>query len=228
MELVFVIDSSESVGPENFQIIKDFVTHLVDRLTVGHNATRIGLVLYSRDATLEFNLARYVNKQDVKEAVWRMHYMGEGTSTATAIRKATREAFFSARNGVHKVAIVITDGQMDKRDPVKLDLAVGEAHAANIEMYALGIVNSIDQPQAEFLQELNLIASHPESDHMYLIHDFNTLPGERLTEILCSSVNLRFCYCTVGCGSQKPVAQEVRVVVWQREGCWFNPRAPPN
>jgi len=24
------------------------------------------------------------------------------------------------------------------------------------------------------------------------------------------------------------VAQEVRVVVWQREGCWFDPRAPPS
>uniref|UniRef100_A0A671SPB2 Collagen alpha-1(XXVIII) chain-like n=1 Tax=Sinocyclocheilus anshuiensis TaxID=1608454 RepID=A0A671SPB2_9TELE len=42
MELVFVIDSSESVGPENFEIIKDFVAALVDRLTVGRNATRVG------------------------------------------------------------------------------------------------------------------------------------------------------------------------------------------
>jgi len=24
------------------------------------------------------------------------------------------------------------------------------------------------------------------------------------------------------------VAQEVRAVVWQQEGCWFDPRAPPS
>jgi len=24
------------------------------------------------------------------------------------------------------------------------------------------------------------------------------------------------------------VAQEVRVVVWQQEGCWFDPRTPPS
>ncbi|KAJ3592569.1 hypothetical protein NHX12_007696 [Muraenolepis orangiensis] len=191
MELVFVIDSSESVGPENFEIIKDFVTRLVDRTTVGRNATRIGLVLYSLDVHLQFNLARYTTKQDVKQAVWKMPYMGEGTYTGTAIRKATQEAFFSARSGVRKVAIVITDGQTDKREPVKLDLAVREAHAANIEMYALGIVNSSDPTQAEFLRELNLIASDPDTEHMYLIDDFNTLPAleSQLVSQFCEDEN---------------------------------------
>uniref|UniRef100_A0A3B4V9X9 Collagen alpha-1(XXVIII) chain n=1 Tax=Seriola dumerili TaxID=41447 RepID=A0A3B4V9X9_SERDU len=190
MELVFVIDSSESVGPENFEIIKDFVTRLVDRTTVGRNATRIGLVLYSLDVHLEFNLVRYMNKQDVKQAIRKMPYMGEGTYTGTAIRKATQEAFFSARPGVRKVAIVITDGQTDKREPVKLDIAVREAHAANIEMYALGIVNSSDPTQTEFLRELNLIASDPDSEHMYLIDDFNTLPLEsKLVSQFCEDEN---------------------------------------
>ncbi|KAM6979211.1 collagen, type XXVIII, alpha 2a [Tautogolabrus adspersus] len=191
MELVFVIDSSESVGPENFEIIKDFVTRLVDRTTVGRNATRIGLVLYSLDVHLEFNLVRYMSKQDVKQAIRKMPYMGEGTYTGTAIRKATQEAFFSARPGVRKVAIVITDGQTDKREPVKLDIAVREAHAANIEMYALGIVNSSDPTQAEFLRELNLIASDPDSEHMYLIDDFNTLPAleSKLVSQFCEDEN---------------------------------------
>lgn len=191
MELVFVIDSSESVGPENFEIIKDFVTRLVDRTTVGRNATRIGLVLYSLDVQLEFNLARYLTKEDVKEAIRKMPYMGEGTYTGTAIRKATQEAFFSARFGVQKVAIVITDGQTDKREPVKLDIAVREAHAANIEMYALGIVNSSDPTQAEFLRELNLIASDPDTEHMYLIDDFNTLPAleSKLVSKFCEDEN---------------------------------------
>uniref|UniRef100_A0A674N275 Collagen alpha-1(XXVIII) chain n=1 Tax=Takifugu rubripes TaxID=31033 RepID=A0A674N275_TAKRU len=191
MELVFVIDSSESVGPENFEIIKDFVIRLVDRTTVGRNATRIGLVLYSLDVHLEFNLARYATKQDIRHAIRKIPYMGEGTYTGTAIRKATQEAFLNARRGVSKVAIVITDGQTDKREPVKLDLAVREAHAANIEMYALGIVNASDPTQAEFLQELNLIASDPDDEHMYLIDDFNTLPAleSKLVSQFCEDEN---------------------------------------
>ncbi|CAB1327873.1 unnamed protein product [Coregonus sp. 'balchen'] len=191
MELVFVIDSSESVGPENFEIIKDFVAALVDRVTVGRNATRIGLVLYSLEVKLEFNLARYMNNQDVKQAIRNIPYIGEGTHTGTAIRKATQDAFYSSRKGVSKVAIVITDGQTDKREPVKLDIAVREAHAANIEMYALGIVNTSDPTQAEFLRELNLIASDPDSEHMYLIDDFNTLPAleSKLVSKFCEDEN---------------------------------------
>uniref|UniRef100_A0A3P8Z4R3 Collagen alpha-1(XXVIII) chain n=1 Tax=Esox lucius TaxID=8010 RepID=A0A3P8Z4R3_ESOLU len=191
MELVFVIDSSESVGPENFEIVKDFVTALVDRVTVGRNATRIGLVLYSLEVQLVFDLARYLTKQDVKQAIRKILYMGEGTNTATAIRRATQDAFHSARTGVSKVAIVITDGQTDKREPLKLEIAVREAHAANIEMYALGIVNSSDPTQSEFLRELNLIASDPDAEHMYLIDDFNTLPAleSKLVSQFCEDEN---------------------------------------
>uniref|UniRef100_A0A8B9IZH2 VWFA domain-containing protein n=1 Tax=Amazona collaria TaxID=241587 RepID=A0A8B9IZH2_9PSIT len=185
MELVLVIDSSESVGPDNFEIIKDFVTALVDRVTVGRNATRIGLVLYSLEVRLEFGLNKYTTQQDVKQAIRKMQYMGEGTYTGTAIRKATQEGFFGARAGVRKVAIVLTDGQADKREAVKLDIVVREAHAANIEMYAIGIVNTSDPTQAEFVHELNLIASDPDREHMYLIDDFNTLPGVFIAVLFC-------------------------------------------
>ncbi|ETE62935.1 Collagen alpha-1(XXVIII) chain, partial [Ophiophagus hannah] len=202
MELVFVIDSSESVGPENFEIIKDFVTALVDRVTVGRNATRIGLVLYSLEVRLEFGLNRYTAQQDVKQAIRKMLYMGEGTYTGTAIRKATQEGFFGARTGVRKVAIVLTDGQADKREAVKLDIAVREAHAANIEMYAIGIVNTSDPTQVEFLRELNLIASDPDREHMYLIDDFNTLPAleSKLVNQFCEDEHGALIYNRVGNG----------------------------
>ncbi|XP_067892375.1 collagen, type XXVIII, alpha 2a [Heterodontus francisci] len=191
MELVFVIDSSESVGPDNFEIIKDFVTALVDKVTVGRNATRIGLVLYSLEVRLEFGLSRYLTQQDVKQAIRKMLYMGEGTYTGTAIRKATQEGFYGARPGVKKVAIVLTDGQADRRETVKLDVAVREAHAANIEMFAIGIVNTTDSTQAEFLRELNLIASDPDTEHMYLIDDFNTLAAleSKLVRQFCEDEN---------------------------------------
>ncbi|TKS67240.1 Collagen alpha-1(XXVIII) chain [Collichthys lucidus] len=56
---------------------------------------------------------------------------------------------------------------------------------------ALGIVNSSDPTQAEFLQELNLIASDPDSEHMYLIDDFNTLTAleSKLVSQFCEDEN---------------------------------------
>uniref|UniRef100_A0A8C4X246 VWFA domain-containing protein n=1 Tax=Eptatretus burgeri TaxID=7764 RepID=A0A8C4X246_EPTBU len=132
MELVFVIDSSESVGPGNFLIIKDFVNAVVDKVTVGDNATRVGLVLYSLEVRLEFGLNRYRTQHEIGQAINRMPYLGEGTYTGTAIRKAVQEGFRGARPSVKRVAIVITDGQTDKREPIKLDMAVREAHAGMV------------------------------------------------------------------------------------------------
>ncbi|XP_056145785.1 collagen, type XXVIII, alpha 2a [Lampris incognitus] len=189
MELVFIIDSSESVGPENFEKIKNFVSGLVDRTTVGHNATRIGLVLYSLNAHLELNLTSGMSNQDIKQAIRKMRYVGEGTYTGTAIRKATKDAF--SRNAIRKVAIVITDGQTNTKDPVRLDMAVEEAHAANIEMYAVGIITVSDPKRDNFTKELNLIASAPDKEHVYLINDVDTLPAleSKLVSQICKDEN---------------------------------------
>ena len=49
LELVFIVDSSGSVGKDNFvRYVKPFVRDLVGRFTIAPDATRVGLVLYSK------------------------------------------------------------------------------------------------------------------------------------------------------------------------------------
>ncbi|XP_036371958.1 collagen, type XXVIII, alpha 1a [Megalops cyprinoides] len=175
LELVFVIDSSESVGPDNFALVKDFVNALIDRLSVSREATRVGVVLYSHITTVVLSLQQLSNQDEVKAAVRQMGYLGEGTYTGSAIREAAR-LFQASRPGVRRVAVVLTDGQADRRDPVGLEEAVREAHAARIEMFVIGVVNRSDPLYAEFQSEMNAIASDPDREHVYLIDDFMTLP----------------------------------------------------
>ncbi|XP_030056769.1 collagen alpha-1(XXVIII) chain isoform X1 [Microcaecilia unicolor] len=176
VELVFVIDSSESVGPENFQRIKSFVKALIDRVTVNQVTSRIGIINFSHQVELSATLQQYSRKEDVKHAVDQMQYLGEGTFTATALNKAN-EVFQAARPEVRKVAIVITDGQADVRDQLNLEAVVRKAHAADIEMFVIGVVNMSDPSFPEFHNEMSLIASDPDSEHVYQIDDFFTLPA---------------------------------------------------
>ncbi|XP_061771468.1 collagen, type XXVIII, alpha 1b [Nerophis ophidion] len=176
LELVFVIDSSESVGPDNFNVIKDFVSAVVDRASVGRGTTRAGVVLYSHINTVVVSLNQEASLDEVKSAVRSMTYLGEGTFTGSAIHRANH-LFRAARVGVRKVAVVITDGQADKRDSVSLESAVREARASNIEMFVIGVVNNSDPLFVEFKKELDLMASEPDGDHVYLINDFKTLPA---------------------------------------------------
>ncbi|XP_035527728.1 collagen, type XXVIII, alpha 1b [Morone saxatilis] len=174
LELVFVIDSSESVGPDNFNVIKDFVNALIDRASVSRDTTRVGVVLYSHINMVVVNLRQEATRDEIKSAVRSMTYLGEGTFTGSALQQAN-QVFKAARAGVRKVAIIITDGQADKRDAVSLESAVSEAQGNNIERFVIGVVNESDPLYEEFKKELSLMASDPDSDHVYLIDEFKTL-----------------------------------------------------
>lgn len=172
-----MIDSSESVGPDNFDIIKDFVNALVDRASVSRDTTRVGVVLYSHINIVVVSLGQEVTQDEIKSKVRSMTYLGEGTFTGSAIQQAN-QVFRAARPGVRKVAIIITDGQADRRDVVSLESAVSEAQRGNIEMFVIGVANQSDPLYEEFKMELQLMASDPDSEHVFLIDDFRTLPGE--------------------------------------------------
>uniref|UniRef100_A0A8C1NMK3 Collagen, type XXVIII, alpha 1a n=1 Tax=Cyprinus carpio TaxID=7962 RepID=A0A8C1NMK3_CYPCA len=185
LELVFIIDSSESIGPENFELVKDFVNTLIDRLSLSHEATRVGVVLFSHVDVVVTSLQQLSNRESIKAAVRRMPYLGEGTFTGSAIRQAT-QLFRAARPGVRKIAVVLTDGLADKRDSVRLKDAAEEAHNAAIEIFVVGIMNSSDAQYAEFKNEMNILAFDPDEDYVYLIDDFmklHTLESKLLSQI---------------------------------------------
>ncbi|XP_069504629.1 collagen alpha-1(XXVIII) chain [Ambystoma mexicanum] len=186
MELVFVIDSSESVGPDNFQIIKNFAKTLIDRASVNHATTRVGIINFSHQVELVSSLQQHSTKEDLKQSVEKMQYLGEGTYTASAIGRAN-EIFKAARPDVRKVAIVITDGQADSRDEMNLTAVVSNAHANSIEIFVIGVVSKSDPNFDMFRKEMDLIASHPDSEHVYQIDDFLTLPAleNKLVKKIC-------------------------------------------
>ncbi|XP_061269511.1 collagen alpha-1(XXVIII) chain isoform X2 [Bos javanicus] len=174
LELLFVIDSSESVGLKNFQIIKNFVKTLTDRVALDLATTRVGIINYSHKVEEVAHLTQFSSKDDLKRAVDNMQYLGEGTYTATALHAANR-MFEAAKPGMKKVALVITDGQTDTRDEKNLTEVVKNASDINVEIFVIGVVKRNDPNFHIFHQEMNLIATDPDSEHVYLFDDFITL-----------------------------------------------------
>ncbi|PKK32168.1 collagen alpha-1(XXVIII) chain-like [Columba livia] len=190
LELVFVIDSSESVGPDNFNIIKTFMKTVIDKVSANHATARIGIVNFSHKVELVSSLNQYTTKEHLKSTVDKMPYLGEGTYTASAIQESI-QLFQAARPAVRKVAVVITDGQADTRDKVQLDTVVREAHATNIEIFVIGIVQRTDPHYDDFLKEMQLIATDPDDEHVYQIDDFMTLSAleNKLITKICDNVS---------------------------------------
>uniref|UniRef100_A0A3B3V8J9 Collagen, type XXVIII, alpha 1b n=1 Tax=Poecilia latipinna TaxID=48699 RepID=A0A3B3V8J9_9TELE len=177
LELVFVIDSSESVGPENFEVVKDFVNAIIDQFTVSQEASRIGVVHYSHLNTVVVDLQQQSSREEIKAAVRAMPYLGEGTFTGSAMLQA-RKVFRDSRPHVRRVAVVLTDVQLDQRDLVQFKETASENHAEGIEVLIIGVVKKTDPLYEEFLSEMKTVASDPKEEHVYIIDDFLLLPGE--------------------------------------------------
>ncbi|XP_077160903.1 collagen alpha-1(XXVIII) chain isoform X2 [Paroedura picta] len=189
LELVFVIDSSESVGPANFDLIKRFVKAAIDKVRVDPVAARVGIINFSHKAYVVSTLPQCTSQDCLNIAVDKMHYLGEGTYTATALNK-TIEMFQEARPEVKKVAIVITDGQADVRDE-KLEDVVIHAHDRSIEIFVIGVVQKNSSNYKNMRKEMELIATDPDGDHICEIHNFFGLRSleEKIFKQICKNVS---------------------------------------
>uniref|UniRef100_A0A8D2KZQ8 Collagen type VI alpha 3 chain n=1 Tax=Varanus komodoensis TaxID=61221 RepID=A0A8D2KZQ8_VARKO len=75
-DIVFLIDSSANVVPNDLPHIRDFIIRIVQQLDIGPNKVRIGVVQFSNDVFSEFFLKTYSTKDAVIQALRRLRYRG--------------------------------------------------------------------------------------------------------------------------------------------------------
>uniref|UniRef100_A0A8C5EUL1 VWFA domain-containing protein n=1 Tax=Gouania willdenowi TaxID=441366 RepID=A0A8C5EUL1_GOUWI len=182
--LSFILDTSSSVGKENFEKIRQWVSNLVESFDVSPEKTRVAVVRYSDRPTTEFNLDRHRTLEDVKTAARNIRYIGGNTMTGDAISYTTNN-IFTERNGarptargIQRVAILLTDGRSQDYvlEPSKL------AAKAGIRMFAVGIGEALKV-------ELEEIGAEPKNAHVFHVTDFNAIDKirGRLRRRLCES-----------------------------------------
>nr|XP_021544362.1 matrilin-2 isoform X3 [Neomonachus schauinslandi] len=185
IDLVFVIDGSKSLGEENFEIVKQFVTGIIDSLAVSPKAARVGLLQYSTQVRTEFTLRNFNSAKDMKKAVAHMKYIGKGSMTGLALKHMFERSFTQVEGArplssrVPRVAIVFTDGRA--QDDVSE--WASKAQANGITMYAVGVGKAIEE-------ELQEIASEPTDKHLFYAEDFSTMGdiSEKLKKGICEAL----------------------------------------
>lgn len=93
---MFIIDSSRSVRPHEFEKIKVFVSRVIEALDVGPNATRVGIINYASAVRSELSLQSPQSKAALLQAVRRIQPLSTGTMTGLAIQFAISRAFSAA------------------------------------------------------------------------------------------------------------------------------------
>ncbi|XP_016325447.1 matrilin-3-like isoform X3 [Sinocyclocheilus anshuiensis] len=213
LDLVFIIDSSRSVRPAEFEKVKIFLSEMVDSLDIGSDATRVALVNYASTVNIEFLLKKYFSKAEVKQAFSRIDPLSTGTMTGLAI-KTTMEQVFTENAGarplkkkIGKVAIIVTDG----RPQDKVEEVAAAARASGIEIYAVGV------DRAD-MRSLKLMASQPLDDHVFYVETYGVI--EKLTskfrETLCEEargdLTENACMCEAQIAFQRKVHNSIQTL----------------
>lgn len=143
IDILFVLDSSESIGLQNFEIAKDFIIKVIDRLSKDElvkfepGQSHAGVVQYSHNQMQEhvdMRSPNVRNAQDFKEAVKKLQWMAGGTFTGEALQYTRDRLLPPTQN--NRIALVITDGRSDtQRDTTPLSVLCGP----DIQVVSVGI-----------------------------------------------------------------------------------------
>ena len=80
-DVIFVLDSSGSVGCSNFYTMLTFVSDMVNDFDIGSDLVRVGVIKYDWNIYLEIDLNSYTDKTLLRAAILNIAYTGGATNT---------------------------------------------------------------------------------------------------------------------------------------------------
>ena len=179
-DIFFLMDNSEMVSENGFIAEKRFIKALMDNIKVAKQATRVAVVRFGDDATIDINYISNIdglnNKCEFKTAFDKLKFTGGKTNMHSAFDKVINILYNGAtsryvrpwknsnpyNSQVNKVVFLITNGRWNNGgDPRRvINLMKNQEH---IELFTVGVADA----DIKFLQKA---ATTP--NHYFHVHNF--------------------------------------------------------
>ena len=172
-DIIFALDSSQSIKEANFAHQLDFVYTMVERFRVGTDYIRFGLVTYSEETRVEFHLNKYNTQHQVLAAIGDVEYAPRGERDIARLLRRVRTQMYSRAAGDRKydlnILILLTAG-FSVAGREKTIQGAKLTKNRNIHIITVGIGLLDDRSQ-----EVDELASEPADINRYLTTDFMEL-----------------------------------------------------
>ncbi|XP_075950322.1 von Willebrand factor A domain-containing protein 2 [Anarhichas minor] len=180
VDLVFALDASGGVSPDNFAILRNFVRILTIQFDINRDVAQVALVAYNRRATTVFNLDTHETGSAILKAVDGANYMGGVASTGAAllhIHSNVLTVAKGARPGVNKAVVVMTDGSGGDDAAVPAQ----KIRDNGVSVFVIGIGD---------IQKERLVQIAGSEEHMIAVSSYEDLKyfEDVLVQMLCSEV----------------------------------------
>ncbi|EPY74446.1 alpha 3 type VI collagen isoform 1 precursor-like protein [Camelus ferus] len=154
-DIMFLVDGSRSIGPENFVKMKTFMKNLLAKIQVGPDKVRIGVIQFSDYNKEEFQLDKYFTQEEISDAIDSMSHIDQNTLTGSALTFVA-DYFTEPRGGrptVRKFLILITDGeaQDEVRDPARALRDKG------VTIFSVGVYGAVRSQLEEISGDSSLV-----------------------------------------------------------------------
>ncbi|XP_055995640.1 sushi, von Willebrand factor type A, EGF and pentraxin domain-containing protein 1-like isoform X2 [Ostrea edulis] len=175
MELVVIIDGSDSINKPDYDSLKISMSKLVQKLDIQETEIRISFIVFSSDIALETPLMG--DKQHALNTAATLPHPRDGTKTWMALEAMTRVVAKKREVEVPIVGVVLTDGI--SKDEAKTRNAAKLLKDSGVNLYAIGVTDIKNK------QELKDIASKPEN--VITFQTFSELADklESLVKLVC-------------------------------------------
>ncbi|XP_062928544.1 von Willebrand factor [Mobula hypostoma] len=191
MDIIILLDGSNSVEKTQFEEMKSFVKSLVRKVKTGSNATHISILQYGRVNTLEIGFNKNQEKDNLLDLINNIRQREPGPSQignalSFAVQYGITEAN-GARAGVPKVAVVlVTDTSMDN-----VELASQEAIITGVTVIPIGMGKRYDKQQL-------LTLAGPNPKNVIQLQNMDTLPmmvelSNEFVEKVCTATSPQEC-----------------------------------
>ena len=202
-DVVFLLDSSNSIWGPDFELQLRFISHVVRRFRIGPDHMKVAVVTYSDRPVEQFKLLEH--KHRIRDAIAAInHDGGVYTHTGDAIhmvRTKTLAVENGGRDNVTKILIMITDGRSYNATATAIEAAI--ARSEGLHMFVIGVGDRYD------VDELYALASQPYGEYIFRARSYRAL--DRLKDLLAVQA------CT---GKHQKQSEYCTITVhWQQGNC---------
>ena len=172
------------MGSGNFITLLNFIVDVISQYNIEkRSGTQVGVVTFSTTARTAVSLVQFQTRASLSNAIINIPFSGDGTNTHLAIQHVRNEFTNNGRDNARSVLVMVTDGRSN--NPVATVTQAQLAHEENIEIFSIGIGSRTNQ------QELQDIASDPDSGHVFTLNNYTTNSfatiSQSLTKGICRS-----------------------------------------
>lgn len=191
IDLLFVLDSSESVGADNWEKVLNFTKKVASKFDVKY--TRFGIIQYHSVPEVPIVLSSFHDNTTLDNAIGSIFYKPGSTRTDLAITKAAEVFNKAPLRKASRVAIFVVGGRstdlfvsqgksINATDLIKEPAT--NLQAAHVAVYAASVSEGLPAKESMlFKAELNILTSNPPLDHIFESTTYDDLLSAKPAEV---------------------------------------------